>query len=82
MSAIVALGHNLRLKVIAEGVEAEAQLHLLRSLGADEFQGYLRSRPLPPCDFERFLAGLTAFTHMKRPDAEPLRGLAGADAHA
>jgi len=58
VSAIIALGHNLRLKVVAEGVESEAQLQLLRSLGADEFQGYLRSRPVPVVDFERFLAVL------------------------
>jgi len=57
VSAIIALGHNLRLKVVAEGVEDEAQLQVLRSLGADEFQGYLRSRPVPVVDFERFLAG-------------------------
>ncbi len=58
VSAIVALGHNLRLKVVAEGVESEAQLKLLRSLGTDEFQGYLRSKPLSAGDFERFLVGL------------------------
>jgi len=45
--AIVTLAQNLRLKVIAEGVETEEQLRLLRLLRCDEIQGYLFSRPLP-----------------------------------
>lgn len=45
--AIIALAHNLRLKVIAEGVETEAQLNYLRTLGCDEMQGYFFSRPVP-----------------------------------
>jgi len=56
VSAIVALAHNLRLKVIAEGVEHPTQLEFLRSLEVDEYQGYLRSRPLSPEDLVRFLA--------------------------
>jgi diguanylate cyclase len=51
--ATIGLAHNLRLKVIAEGVETEDQLHFLRSLGCDEYQGYYKSRPLPPSEFER-----------------------------
>ncbi len=45
--AIITLAHNLRLKVIAEGVETEAQLNYLRTLGCDEMQGYFFSRPVP-----------------------------------
>ncbi len=45
---IIALGHSMKLRVLAEGVEFEEQLHYLRERGCDEVQGYLCSRPLPP----------------------------------
>ena len=44
--AIVALGHNLGMNVVAEGVETEAQLAALRALGCEFCQGYLFSRPV------------------------------------
>lgn len=44
---IVALAKNLRLKVVAEGVETEAQAAFLEGTGCDELQGYLYSRPIP-----------------------------------
>ena len=44
--AIITLAHNLRLKVIAEGVETEDQLRFLQLLRCDEIQGYFFSRPL------------------------------------
>jgi EAL domain-containing protein (putative c-di-GMP-specific phosphodiesterase class I) len=50
--ATIGLAHNLRLRVIAEGVESETQLELLRALGCDEYQGYHRSKPLAAPDFE------------------------------
>jgi diguanylate cyclase (GGDEF)-like protein len=43
--AIIGLGHNLRLDVVAEGVETEPQLSFLQ--GCDGFQGYLVARPQP-----------------------------------
>jgi EAL domain-containing protein (putative c-di-GMP-specific phosphodiesterase class I) len=53
--AIIALAHNLRLKVIAEGVETEEQRRFLHLLRCDRWQGYLHSRPLPAKAFEELL---------------------------
>jgi diguanylate cyclase (GGDEF)-like protein len=53
--ATIGLAHNLRLRVVAEGVETAEQLQFLRALGCDEYQGYYKSKPVPPADFERVL---------------------------
>ena len=59
--AIIDMGHRLGLRVVAEGVETEAQLALLRSYGCDEVQGYLTGRPSPPDAFAvAFLGGREA----------------------
>jgi predicted signal transduction protein with EAL and GGDEF domain len=47
VSDVVELGHALGLRVVAEGVETDAQLAQLRSLGCDGAQGYLFSQPMP-----------------------------------
>jgi len=53
--AIINMAHSLKLNVIAEGVEKDAQLSYLRRHGCDEMQGYYFSRPLPEQDFEAML---------------------------
>ena len=55
VTAIIAMGRALGFRVVAEGVETEAQLAWLRAAGCDEYQGWLGSRPLNP---EQFLLQL------------------------
>jgi len=45
-SAVVAMAHSLKLRVVAEGVETEGQLAFLRAQGCDAIQGYLVSPPV------------------------------------
>ncbi len=45
--AIIALAHSLKLRVVAEGVEEERQIELLRQEGCDEMQGFFFSPPVP-----------------------------------
>ena len=55
--AIVSMAHALRMTVVAEGVETEAQMRILRGLRCDEVQGYYIARPLPAQEVAaRFLA--------------------------
>ncbi len=54
--AIIVMAHELGFKVIAEGVETEAQRTLLHAVGCDYGQGYLFSRPVPVQAFEKLLA--------------------------
>lgn len=51
--AIVDLGHDLDMKVVAEGVERDDQLAFLREIGCDYIQGFLFSKPMPVHEFTR-----------------------------
>ncbi|PYC16963.1 putative bifunctional diguanylate cyclase/phosphodiesterase [Pseudomonas mosselii] len=55
VSAIVALGQALGLRIVAEGVETDRQQDFLTRLGCDSLQGYLLGQPVPP---EQFMKGL------------------------
>ena len=55
--AIIAMGHSLKLNVVAEGVETHAQLEYLNELGCDEYQGYLFSAAISAAEFEELLRG-------------------------
>ena len=55
VSAIIAIARNFSLQVTAEGVETEGQLKFLQRLGCNQFQGFLRSKPVPAVDFVNLL---------------------------
>lgn len=55
---IINMGHTLNRKIIAEGVETEEQLDILKAYRCDEIQGYFFSKPLTDKDFTTFVKGL------------------------
>jgi diguanylate cyclase (GGDEF)-like protein/PAS domain S-box-containing protein len=61
--AIIALAESLQLKVIAEGVETQDQLDLLRRYHCDEMQGYLFARPLPAGELLELLRSGSRLAH-------------------
>ena len=52
VASIISIGHIMNFKVISEGVEEDAQLDTLRSIGCDYIQGFIWGRPLPPKEAE------------------------------
>ena len=65
VSAIVALGHALGLRIVAEGVETDVQQNFLTRLGCNSLQGYLLGHPLPA---ERFMADIQRAEELAAPD--------------
>ncbi|MDP6952238.1 MAG: EAL domain-containing protein [Alphaproteobacteria bacterium] len=59
VEAVVSLGHSLRMRVLAEGIETHDQQARLLALGCDEVQGYYFGKPVPP---ETFAADMVART--------------------
>ncbi len=53
IETIVKMGQILKIKVVAEGVEQEAQVDFLKEIGCDQYQGYCFSKPLQAAAFER-----------------------------
>jgi EAL domain-containing protein (putative c-di-GMP-specific phosphodiesterase class I) len=67
VSMIIALAHSLRLKVVAEGVDAEQQAVVLQALKCDQMQGYIVSRPLPFAELSAFLESRAPAAHAPAP---------------
>lgn len=65
VSAIVALGQALDLRIVAEGVETDAQQNFLTRLGCDSLQGYLLGHPLPA---DSFMANIRSGEDAPAPD--------------
>ncbi|MEM1434317.1 MAG: EAL domain-containing protein [Pseudomonadota bacterium] len=63
VESTIKLAHSLGLTVVAEGVENDAAVVLLRSWGCDELQGYHFAKPLPPAEIEPLLTAPTADLH-------------------
>ncbi|MFC7513417.1 putative bifunctional diguanylate cyclase/phosphodiesterase [Herbaspirillum sp. GCM10030257] len=55
VAAIIRLAHSLNMEVVAEGVETEAQLAMLKALNCDQTQGYLLGRPMEGADLVRLM---------------------------
>jgi diguanylate cyclase (GGDEF)-like protein len=72
---IITLAHNLKLKVIAEGIETEEQLAFLRLLRCDEGQGYLFSKPAPAAELESLIIkpGYAIAGERSTPGVRPMR---------
>jgi EAL domain-containing protein (putative c-di-GMP-specific phosphodiesterase class I) len=69
---IIGLAHNLRLTVVAEGVETAGQLEILRSLGCDTIQGFYLHRPLTPEAAEDLMRVHMARSRQSADEAAPL----------
>lgn len=78
LQTIISLAKNLRMRVIAEGIETKSQLAVLQNLGCDYGQGYLMSKPFPQDVMEKMLYEKTNWLPPKAdeeiketPDLEP-----------
>jgi diguanylate cyclase (GGDEF)-like protein len=57
IQAILLIARSLRLRVVAEGIETEAQREALRGMGVEMLQGYLFARPMPETEIAKWLSG-------------------------
>jgi diguanylate cyclase (GGDEF)-like protein len=72
--SIVTMAHNLKMRVVVEGIESVDQLDLIRSLGANEAQGYLKGRPTPD-PMTQLRENRNAAHHPYEPSIESLSAL-------
>ena len=72
VSSLIAMAHKLALRVIAEGVETEAQAAFLLKESCEEAQGFLYSKPLPAEEFERYLQSRRLDVLARDQNGEPL----------
>jgi diguanylate cyclase (GGDEF)-like protein len=63
--SVIAMGKNLSLTVVAQGVETRAQAEFLRDHACDELQGFYLNRPLPPDEFAKLLLADEAEGHVE-----------------
>lgn len=73
IAAVIGMAHRLGLRVVAEGVETEAQLDHLRHLQCDEVQGYLLSRPVPGDEATALLFSDTLLLTPTDPEFDQMR---------
>lgn len=73
INAIIGIARGFGLHLVAEGVETEHQLKTLISLGCDELQGYLFSRPLPAAEIAKLLRQRDAY--WKNGEVQEIKGL-------
>ena len=57
VAAIIAIGHVMNFKVVAEGVEEEDQVETLKKIGCDYIQGFIWGRPMDPDDAAKLVSG-------------------------
>ncbi len=76
VTAVISMGRSLNLRVIAEGVETQAELEFLQAHQCDEAQGYYFSRPLPAQEFARLLrTGLSLWSADHRNSSDDIPSL-------
>ena len=63
VKSVITLAHNLKMRVVAEGVEEEEHLTMLSEYGCDYIQGYYYSKPLSAADATAYIA-----SGMSQPD--------------
>ena len=70
LSSLVELGHKLKVRIVAEGIENQRQVDLLRRVGCDMIQGYFYSRPLAVSQFEEWLKERGEWENPAQPEAK------------